>query len=112
MVIRCAIRGCNTVGTSGFHSFPTNETAAKKWIDATGSVKKSYDILIERLRTNKLARSFIKICKKHFKECDYKTDANGERRLIKGAVPTLMLPNVLRIKFEHNYSSVSKISLL
>lgn len=102
MVIRCVIRGCKTEGKSGFRSFPTNAVTAEKWVE--DSIKTS--CLLDRIRQKKLARSFLKICSKHFKESDYETNPNGEKRLLKGVCPTLLLPNVLRIHYEHNYTPV------
>lgn len=106
MVIRCAVRWCKTVGTSGFHSFPTNQSNSETWVRATESLKNS--ILVDRLKNKKLARSFIKICSKHFKESDYIINSNGQKRLRKGVFPPLMLPDALRVKMEHNYSKVKR----
>lgn len=102
MTIKCAVVGCRTEGKGkGFHAFPSNKEVASKWINAT----KAYE-LIDRFNDNKLSRSWYKVCNKHFKESDYETNPNGDRRLLKGVIPSLLLPS--QTKIEHSYTLVNE----
>ena len=85
MVFKCIVSGCNNITTKGLHSFPANKTVAEKWIMAI----KAYHLL-DLLKENKLARSYRKVCKKHFNEEDY---VNGTNQLVQNSVPSLFLPD-------------------
>lgn len=82
MVFRCCVGGCRAV--ENLHSFPSDKILAVKWIMAT----KAYP-LIDRLNENKL--SYFKVCKKHFKESDFKS--NNNRFLVTNAIPSLFAPD-------------------
>lgn len=87
MVFQCCVRGCNTIAKSGLHSFPSKQSLAEKWILAI----KAFD-LINDLENNKLARLYRKVCKKHFRECDFVPNVDGKSQLAKDSVPSIFLP--------------------
>ncbi|XP_037030403.1 uncharacterized protein LOC119070238 [Bradysia coprophila] len=88
MVLQCCVRGCETVGKSGFHSFPTNKVSAERWIVAT----KSHH-LIDRLAANKLSNSFYKVCRKHFADTDFTKNGKGQIIIKQESTPSLFLPD-------------------
>lgn len=88
MVFQCCVRGCKTVAKNGLHSFPSNKSLAEKWIYAIRS-----DHLIELLNEKKLARSYHKVCKKHFRDIDFAQNLKGKSELIPNSVPSLFLPD-------------------
>lgn len=88
MVYKCCVRGCKISATKGLHSFPANKTIAQKWIEAI----KNYE-LINLMNENKLARSFKRVCKNHFKESEFVQNPNGKRQLVPDSVPSLFLPD-------------------
>lgn len=87
MVFACCVRGCETVGTNGLHSFPTKKILAEKWILAI----KAFD-LIDYLKENRLSRSYRKVCNKHFRECDFVANFDGKSQLVPNSVPSIFLP--------------------
>lgn len=86
MVYKCCVRGCKISATNGLHSFPANKSIAQKWIEAIKNNE-----LINLLNENKLARSFRRVCKNHFKKSDFVQNSNGQ--LIPNSVPSLFLPD-------------------
>lgn len=96
MVVRCAVPGCKTKGTSGFYSFPANETVRKEWIVRTK---------VFHLDKEKIVRSWSKVCGKHFNESDFVINFNGKKNLKPKTVPTLFLPNIVDTTLaDHNYA--------
>lgn len=87
MVYACCVRGCKTVATNGLHSFPANKVQAKKWILAI----KAFD-LIDYLDENKLSRSYRKVCKNHFRDCEFIPNIDGKSRLVPNSIPSVSLP--------------------
>lgn len=87
MVFACCVRGCETVAKNGLHSFPSKKILAEKWILAI----KAFD-LIDDLNENKLSRSYRKVCKKHFRECDFIANLDGKSQLVPNSVPSIYLP--------------------
>lgn len=88
MVFQCCVRECKTVAKNGLHSFPSNKSQAAKWIMSTKN-----DELMNFLNENKLARSYHKVCKKHFAESDFQPNIKGKSELVPNAVPSLFLPD-------------------
>lgn len=80
----CCVKGCRTTGTNGLHSFPANKSIAVKWIMAIKA-----DHLMEKLNQNKLARSYEKVCNKHFTEADFQSN---KTHLVQNSIPSLFLP--------------------
>lgn len=106
MPFKCCVLGCKYEGKNGFHSFPSDQSAAAQWIELSQVKKK--DTLMDRSKNKALSHSFYLICKNHFKPSDYDSNGNGDRRLKKGVVPSLCLPNVLlSIEMEHDYTPVN-----
>lgn len=106
MTFKCCVLGCNYEGKNGFHSFPSDQAVAAKWIEF--SQAKQPDTLLNRSKNKSLSHSFYLICKNHFKPTDYESNVNGDRRLKKGVIPSLCLPKILlSIKKEHDYSPVN-----
>lgn len=89
MVIRCAIRGCKTVGDSGFHSFPSDKQRCSQWITITKT---------HQFDPQTLPKSFRKICRRHFQPSDYEDDST---KLKKNAVPSLHLPDKFSVFDEY-----------
>lgn len=94
MVVRCCVSGCKTTETDCFHSFPSNQNIRNELIMRTK---------VLHLNKDELVRSWSKVCRKHFLECDFYIDFRGKKRLNPKAVPTLFLPNVA----EHNYTKTN-----
>lgn len=88
MVLQCCVRGCDTIATNGFHSFPSKKSLAERWITA---IKASH--LEDRLNSNTLSRSFNKICKKHFLPTDFQLNGKGQMVVKDDSVPSLFLPD-------------------
>lgn len=105
MPYKCCVLGCNYEGQKGFHSFPSDQVVAAKWVNVIKA--RNTEQLLNRLKAKKLSHSYNQICKKHFNPKDYVT-VNGDRRLKKGAIPSLCLPDLLlTIKKEHDYALVN-----
>lgn len=106
MPFKCCVLGCKYEAKNGLHSFPSDQSVAAKWIELS-QVKKA-DMLLDRSKNKTLSHSFYQICKKHFFPDDYVSNVNGDRRLKKGAIPSLCLPNtLLSIEREHDYTTVT-----
>lgn len=88
MVFQCCVRGCKAVAKNGLHSFPSNKSLAEKWIM---SIK--HEDLINLLNEKKLARSYHKVCKKHFAESDFQPNVKGKSELLPNSIPSLLLPD-------------------
>lgn len=80
---RCCVTGCKTRSTKGFHNFPSNKKVCLEWM------KKTHKL---HLDVNKISKSYHKLCKKHFADCDFVINITGKIRLKKGAIPSLFLP--------------------
>lgn len=80
---RCCVAGCKTKASNGFHNFPTNLETRLKWLKNTNNL---------HLNHATVAKSYHKVCKKHFSENDFVFNAGGKLRLKKGSVPSLFLP--------------------
>lgn len=93
MVIYCGVPECRTFGTNGFHAFPVNLKRREEWMRVT------------KISDLGLSES-VKICRKHFKDCELITDVDGKKRLVPNAVPSLCLPGQLTIALEHKYALV------
>lgn len=92
MVLECCVKGCASVGKNGLHSFPSNKDVAEKWIFAL----KAFN-LMDRLNDNKLAHSFNKVCKRHFKETDFKLNGKGQSIVKHDSIPSLFLPTQIDV---------------
>ncbi len=88
MVFQCCVRGCKTIATSGLHSFPSNKSLAEKWIKAI-----KHDDLLNLLYEKKLARSYHKVCIRHFAEIDFQPNLKGKSELLPNTIPSLFLPD-------------------
>lgn len=97
MVFQCCVNGCKTVATNGLHSFPSNEIMARKWIAAI----KASDLL-DKLKANKLSRSYKKVCNKHFRESDFQPSADGKSMLVANSIPSRFLPDDIVVKTNKN----------
>lgn len=53
--------------------------------------------------TEKRLNSYGKVCKYHFRESDFETNARGQQGIKKSAVPILNLPSELSLADESNY---------
>lgn len=63
---------------------------ATKWIKATKTFHLDDDC---KAQQKKLAKEpFIKVCKKHFDQNAFKTNATGQDRLARSVYPTRLLP--------------------
>ena len=98
MVIECCVPYCKTKSTSGFHNFPANKEMRLMWLKA---------IQVFHFEDDALSNSFRKICKNHFRACDYQTHASGVVRLKYNSVPSQNLPNPLWM--EHSYVNRQQI---
>lgn len=96
-MVVCSVPGCAAKGTKMFHSFPKNAAVREIWIRNT---KTSH-------LTAKQLDSYGKICKYHFNETDFETNARGQQGLKKNAVPTRHLPTDSTLGEEMNYALVS-----
>lgn len=93
MVIYCGVPECKTFGNNGFHAFPVNSERREAWMRAT--------------KISDLGQSeSVKVCRKHFKECELLIDLDGKKRVTPNAVPSLFLPGQLTIDLAHTYASV------
>lgn len=99
-MVVCSVPGCAAKGTRMFHSFPKNPAAREIWIRNT---KTSH-------LTEKQLNSYGKVCKHHFRESDFETNARGQQGLKQGAVPSVNLPDAT-LKDELNYALVSSSEL-
>lgn len=86
-MVVCSVPGCAAKGTKIFHSFPRNAAVREIWIRNT---KTSH-------LTEKQLSSYGKVCKYHFNESDFETNARGQQGLKKDAVPSVNLPNDLSL---------------
>lgn len=101
MVFTCCVKGCETIAKNGFHSFPSKKLIAERWIIAI----KAFN-LEERLNENKLAHSFYKICKKHFKNTDFELNGKGQSVIKTDSVPSLFLPEDIDVCYEQQLNIV------
>ncbi len=85
---RCCVAKCPTRSSNGFHNFPTDKKICLEWMKRTG--KTNLDI-------NIISRSFHKVCKKHFVASDFQINVSGKKRLKKGAVPSLLLSEMVAV---------------
>lgn len=93
MVVYCGVPQCKTTGTNGLHAFPADPERRNLWMRLT--------------KISDLGKSeSVKVCRKHFKECELLTDVDGKKRLAPNAVPSLFLPGAPTLHLIHNYSSV------
>lgn len=98
MVLRCYMPGCTSKGRFGFHKFPANCETCMKWQQL--SKRRNLD-------TKKLPNSHFRLCEKHFKDEDYLRSCNSSRRLKKGAVLCLLIPEESSVYEEHSYIKLS-----
>lgn len=88
MVFKCCVKGCKTVAKNGLHSFPSSKPVAEKWLMAVKALE-----LTDLNNQGKLARSYHKVCKKHFMESDFQPNIDGKSLLVTNSVPSLFLPD-------------------
>lgn len=91
MVIYCCVPGCNNNHNSGvgFHSFPKDVLARKKWMAKTKCFRAEFK------------SSFEKVCRNHFRYDDF--TSRQKKYLKKTAVPSVNLPKTINTISEHNY---------
>lgn len=75
--------GCNTKANNGLYNFPANENVRLQWINLTQTFY---------LDPAKVKSSFYRVCRLHFRDCDFE-DFFGKLRLVKNAVPSQLLPD-------------------
>lgn len=85
---RCCVTGCKTRSSNGFHNFPTNKKVCLEWMKKT---KKQH------LNINTISKSYHKVCKKHFADCDFEINISGKKKLKKGTIPHLFLPAEINV---------------
>lgn len=96
-MVVCSVPGCAGKGTKMFHSFPKNAAVREIWVRNT----RTFHL------TEKQLDSYGKVCKYHFRESDFETNARGQQGLIKNAVPSVNLPRDSTLDTELNYALVS-----
>lgn len=95
-MVVCSVPGCAGKGTKMFHAFPKNEAVRALWIKNTKT-----DHL-----TEKQLNTYAKVCKYHFREADFETNARGQQGLKKGSVPSLNLPKENELNFGRDVGAI------